>query len=199
MIEQALEIFGKNSFQHAIFYSNEQCLRFGLSEESEQESYVRMFTSALQKSTQIIDTVFEKSDELSICLAFSGDGYLSNFSVFKYLKQLQIKIPEENYKFQEWDIDDESNRNYLFFKINKSELHKILFGKLGAELGIKPSFWFDVYIYDIELGVLAHPYDDRGMDIVGTNKVMIKNIYKKYHSWLLNYDLKIMREWCGAL
>ncbi|NQZ90958.1 MAG: DUF3885 domain-containing protein [Moritella sp.] len=199
MIEQAFQVFGKNSFQNAIFYSNQQCLRFELSEGSEEASYVKMFTSALNKSTQIIDTIFEKSEEISICFAFPGDSYLSNFSVFKELKELQIDIPKNNFKLREWVKDDEWNRNYLFFNINKSELHKIIFGKLGTELGIKPSFWFDLYIYDINLGVLVHPYDDRGMDVVGTNKFMIKRLYKQYHSSLLDYDVNVMREWFGAL
>ncbi|CAM3244689.1 DUF3885 domain-containing protein [Shewanella violacea] len=199
MIEQAFQVFGKNSFQNAIFYSNQQCLRFELSEGSEEASYVKMFTSALNKSTQIIDTIFEKSEKISICFAFPGDSYLSNFSVFKELKELQIDIPKNNFKLREWVEDDEWNRNYLFFNINKSELHKIIFGKLGTELGIKPSFWFDLYIYDINLGVLVHPYDDRGMDVVGTNKFMIKRLYKQYHSSLLDYDVNVMREWFGAL
>jgi len=196
MIEQAFEVFGKNSFQNAIFYSNEQCLRFEL---SEGESYIKMFTSALEKSTEIIETIFEKSESLSICLAFPGDSYLSNFSVFKELKELQIDIPKENFQLREWVEDDEWNRNYLFFNIKRTELHKILFGKLGVELGIKPSFNFDLYIFDIELGVLVHPYDDRGMDVVGTNKFMLKRLYKQYHEMLLNYDIVTMREWFGAL
>ncbi|WP_432464575.1 DUF3885 domain-containing protein [Agarivorans sp. QJM3NY_33] len=199
MIDQAFEVFGKNSFQNAIFYSNEQCLRFELSEGKEEDSYVKMFTSALNKSTEIIETIFEKSETISICLTFLGDSYLSNFSVFKELKDLQIDIPKEHFNLREWIEDDEWNRNYLFFNINKSELHKFLFGKLGTELGIKPSLWFGLYIFDINLGVLVHPYDDRGMDVVGTNKFMIKRLYKKYHSYLLNYDINAMREWFGAL
>ena len=199
MIEQAFDKFGKQSFQHAIFYSNQKCLRFELSEGREEDSYVHMFTSALHKSTQIIETIFENKEEVSICLAFPGDSYLSNFSVFNQIKHLQINIPKVNFKLKEWVEDDEWNRNYLFFKLDKLELHKLIFGKLGAELGIKPSFWFDLYIYDIDLGVLVNPYDDRGMDVVGTNEFMIKRLYKQYHSWLLNYDISTMREWFGAL
>jgi len=157
------------------------------------------YTSALSKSTEIIDTIFENSNEVDICLAFPGDSYLSNYSEFKELKQLQIDIPKNSHALREWIEDDEWNRNYISFKVNKAELHKFLFGKLGSQLGIKPSCWFDLYIYDIELGILVHPYDDRGMDVVGTNKFMMKRIYKQYHNWLLDYDINVMREWFGAL
>jgi hypothetical protein len=196
MIEQAFNAFGKNSFQNAIFYSNEHSLRFEL---SEGESYVNMFTSALNKSTQVIEAIFEKSAEISICLAFPGDSYLSNLSVFKELKKLQIEIPKENFKLREWVEDDEWNRNYLFFSIKSSQLHKVLFGKLATELGVSPSFWFDLYIFDINLGVLVHPYDDRGMDVVGTNKPLLKRLYNRFNSMLLNYDMVKMRESFGAL
>ncbi len=197
MIDLAFQAFGKNSFQHAVFYSNENCLRFELS-EGNGEGYVNMFTTALNKGTKIFETVFESTEELSVCLAFPGDSYLSNFSVFKQLKKLQIEIPKNAHTLKEWVDDDVWHRNYIFFKTNKSQLQKLLFGKLGAELGIKPSFWFDLYVYDIDLMVLLHPYDDRGMDVVGTNKFMLKRLYKQYNDWLLKYDIEIMRQWFGV-
>ncbi|MFA0040090.1 DUF3885 domain-containing protein [Vibrio chagasii] len=70
---------------------------------------------------------------------------------------------------------------------------------MANELGIRPSYWLDVYIFDLELGVLAHPYDDRGMDLVGGNKFMLSRIYKQFNSWLLKYDISIMKQWFGAL
>ncbi len=199
MIQQAFDKFGKNSFQHAIFYSNENCLRFELSEGAKHDSHISMFTTALERSTEVIETVFEKNNELSICISFAGDSFLSNLSQFRELHQLGIKFPKARYIHSEWDEDEEWHRNYVFFKIAKTELHKLLFGKLANELGIRPSYWVDVYIFDIELGVLAHPYDDRGMDLVGSNKFMLSRIYKQFYSWLLKYDIGIMKQWFGAL
>ncbi|WP_024929979.1 DUF3885 domain-containing protein [Methylophilus sp. OH31] len=198
MIDQAFQAFGKNSFQHAVFYSNENCLRFELS-QGDEGSYVNMFTTALNKGTKIFETVFESTEELSVCLAFPGNSYLSNFSVFKELKKLQIEIPRNAHTLKEWVEEDKHYRNYIFFKTNKSQLQKLLFGKLGAELGIKPSFWFDLYIYNIDLMVLLHPYDDRGMDVVGANKFMLKRLYKQFNNWLLKYDIEIMRQWFGVI
>jgi predicted Ser/Thr protein kinase len=31
-------------------------------------------------------------------------------------------------------------------------------------------------------------YDDRGLDIVGINKKTLEPYYKKYNTWLLDYD-----------
>ncbi|GLX85331.1 hypothetical protein tloyanaT_15830 [Thalassotalea loyana] len=199
MIQQAFEKFGKNSFKHAIFYSNENCLRFELSAGSEYKTYVSMFQASIERSTKLIETVFEKNDEISICIAFAGDSFLSSLSQFRELRNLEVKYPKTRQIYREWDEDDEWHRNYLFFNIKKSELHKFIFGKMANELGISPSYWFDIYIFDIELGVLAHPYDDRGMDLVGDNKFMLSRIYKQFNSWLLDYDIDIMKQWFGAL
>ena len=199
MIEQAFSKFGKQSFQHGIFYSNKHCLRFELSEGADYDSNISMFNAAVSRTTDVLETAFANSEKLSVCIAFAGDSFLSNMSEFKEIHQLGITFPAQRYILKEWVEDEEWNRNYIFFTIQKSELHKFLFGKLANELGIRPSFWFDLYIYDIDLGILAHPYDDRGMDLVGTNKFMLSRIYKQYSGWLLNYDIDVMRQWFGAL
>jgi hypothetical protein len=199
MIEETFKTFGKHSFQHAIFYSNQDCLRFELSEGAEFDSRISMFQTALTRTTDVLNTVFEKSDKVSICFAFAGDSFIENLSQFKEIKSLGFIIPKKRYVHSEWDEEEEWHRNYIFFTIDKSELHKLLFGCLANELGISPSFWFSMYVFDVKLGVLAHPYDDRGMDLVGPNKLILRRIYKHYNSWLLNYDLPVMRQWFGAL
>ncbi|CAA6827520.1 MAG: Unknown protein, partial [uncultured Sulfurovum sp.] len=147
------------------------------------------------RSTEVIESTFDQSEKLCVCVAFSGDSFLSNKSQFTKLHQLGVKFPKERYIYKEWDDDDECYLNYMFFTIEKSELRKFLFGKMANELGIQPSYWFDLYIYDPELEVLAHPYDDRGMDLAGSNKVVLSRIYKQFNNWLLNYDLSSMNKW----
>ncbi len=192
MFQQAFKIFGKHSFQHAIFYNNNKSLRFELAEGGTRTS---RFISALEKSMKITKTLFHESKVLSVCLAFPGNNYLTNLSVFRNLSDLEIKIPSKSDKYNEWIEDDEWNRNYIFYSIKPHEIEKYLFGKLGAELGVSPSFWFDLYIFDTDLGVLVHPYDDRGMDVVGPNQNLIKSLYDQYSSLLLNHDKEIMDNW----
>jgi hypothetical protein len=64
---------------------------------------------------------------------------------------------------------------------------------LAAELGVRPAIWWDLYIFDINLGVLIHPYDDRGLDVVGPNQEAIRKLYTENNEWLLDYDLEKMR------
>jgi hypothetical protein len=52
-----------------------------------------------------------------------------------------------------------------------------------------------VYIFDLDNGILAHPYDDRGMDVIGPNKVILKNLYETQKKFLLDHDIKQMNDY----
>ena len=56
----------------------------------------------------------------------------------------------------------------------------------------------DIYLLSPEIGILAHPYDDRGMDLIGPNTTRLKEIFDTYYSWLLSYDLDAMNQSYGS-
>lgn len=59
----------------------------------------------------------------------------------------------------------------------------------------KPHFLAsNVYFLNSQAKLLYHLYDDRGLDLVATNKATLKPIYQQYHQWLLDYDRKAMQE-----
>jgi len=196
LIEQAFNLFGKHSFSNAIFYSNENCLRFELAEGG---SRTNQFVTALNKARQLLDELFSGIEKVSVCIAFSGERYIESKSQFRELKDLGIRIPKKRFMLREWVEDEEWHRNYLIFDIDIVDIERLLFGKIGTELGISPSFWFDIYFYNTELGVLAHPYDDRGMDVVGPNKSLLTKLYDSRNQWLLDYDLDRMKSWFDSL
>ena len=37
-------------------------------------------------------------------------------------------------------------------------------------------------------------YDDRGLDIISTDKEFLKSLYKTFDSWLLDYDRDEMKK-----
>ena len=48
-------------------------------------------------------------------------------------------------------------------------------------------------LFDLELGVMVNPYDDRGMDVFGPNRELLSELYKKRNGWLLDYDRERMQ------
>ena len=90
------------------------------------------------------------------------------------LKRCGFKLPKD-YLVQEYDglsFPDDDNFNihhyeYLLpIKINDTNYQAILWAICSQDLGIKPSANIDDYFIDFEKCIIAHPYDDRGMDIV---------------------------------
>jgi hypothetical protein len=49
-----------------------------------------------------------------------------------------------------------------------------------------------LYLASPSRGVLLHPYDDRGLDVVGTTTDSIRSAYEQFRDWLLRHDLEKM-------
>lgn len=192
------KIFGEESLEHAIFYNQDSGLRFELSNSG---SYIKMFTTAFNKATEILNSIIGEGEELYVCISFPNQGtLLSNISVFRELKNCQITVPRKKYDaWQKYYPDDEFTNTFMAYKISPDEIHKYLWGALGSELGIEPTFNCKIYFINFKDKILAHPYDDRGMDLIGPNKTLLKKIYETYQSYLLEYDIDKMKEYYSAL
>lgn len=186
--------FGDLALDFALFYNHEESLRFKLSSSS---SYIEMFLQAYNRAKSLIDFVFQDRDTVSVCLAFNGaGGYLAHLSIFRALKDCQINIPKEHSTwqkdYQEYDeLHHEEylvTRTFICFEIGKPEIPKLLWGTLANELGIRPRSQCDLYLFDLNTDVLVHPYDDRGMDIIGSNRELLKRTYDKFNEWLPECD-----------
>ena len=46
----------------------------------------------------------------------------------------------------------------------------------------------EVYFVSLKREIIFNMYDDRGLDIIASNKQAIASLYHKYNSWLLDYD-----------
>jgi hypothetical protein len=183
--------FGEKSLDHALFYNHQAGLRFEL---SEGESYIEMFISAYQKAEKILQSAFEGSERIVICLAYYGeDTILENLSSLKGLEDCQITVnnPES---WEKYDSEDESKRIFIAFTSNKKEIKKVLWGVLATELGITPQIGCTAYFIDFNNKIIASPYDDRGMDIIGSNKQRLQMLYTKHQNYLLNHDINEMKK-----
>ena len=51
-----------------------------------------------------------------------------------------------------------------------------------------------VFFFNTHTPFLLHLYDDRGMDLVASDKSLLSPFYEDCHNWLLEYDLPRMDE-----
>lgn len=57
-----------------------------------------------------------------------------------------------------------------------------------ADIGGYSGFASSVYFADTRHRVLFHLYDDRGADLAAADKELIRPLYEKFQSWILDYD-----------
>jgi hypothetical protein len=196
-IRQSIEsVFGKNVLDHALFYENEGSLRFELSEGG---SYAEMFFQAYVKASELLGAVFEEQEEVHACIGFYGEKkLLGSLSVFRGIRECQITIPKSECEiWQGIEPKEELLRTYIVFPVQKGDLPKLLWSALASDLGVRPRANCDVYLFSIKQGILVHPYDDRGMDVIGPNKAFLQSLFNKYKHYLLEYDMAVMERQYG--
>lgn len=198
--EAAYQTFGRNAFAHGLFYLHEQSLRFELSIGG---TFVEMFYQALSKSIEILDNAFDKQDNLYACISFyGGAGLLKNLSTFRQLDSLDIKLNrssceiwQEQYSEEDEVSDNDYFRTFIIFPIGRKIMLSLLWSAVATDFNIEPRVSAHIYFFSPKLRLLAHPYDDRGMDIIGPNYDLKQSLFNDFNHYLLDYDRETMNEY----
>jgi hypothetical protein len=82
----------------------------------------------------------------------------------------------------------------------------LLWDACATEIGVSPSSdfigappdQFGSLLADFERGVLVHVYDDRGMDVIGADRDVLRPLYRQFGDWLSDRDLERTRVTFGA-
>lgn len=196
--EQIENKFQGKAFKRPLFYNYEGGLRFELSEGG---TYLNQFLCAHRKASEICESLFEDCGEITICVRVYAERSLqSSLSVIKSLRNagLYPNSTKEHWTEidEEWIGDEdysEANWHYLAFNLPYEYLANALWCALSSDFGhIEPRPLADVYLFNLDRGVMVFPYDDRGMDVVGENHEFLKSLYGKFQCYLLNYDKETM-------
>lgn len=212
-LNQQLQTFLADNFKDLVlrqplFYNWPFSLRFNLQEgEVGSESY---FKEVLQRSHVIFNSVFQPQDDLLFVLVdyrFKRRKlHLGNFCL-----QCIDKINRERISFKilrhlyEKDKYDRYNRALVKCKakelkvisILKAIAHKDFPGRtprLGKNDRLSSK---DLYLINLNKKMIFHMYDDRGLDLLASNKENLIHIYQQYNAWLLDYDRNKMFEVFG--
>jgi hypothetical protein len=194
--EAAIGEFGESLFEHALFYNYENSLRFELSTSG---SALDMFLQAFSKANEIVDDTLAEADDLYACVGCYCSG--SNFCVRSTLlsiSELGVKLPSGREYWVVPEPDEEDYfRAFLLFPIGRDDVRRLIWGAVASDLGIRPVLNGWVYLYSLTRKVLIHPYDDRGMDVVG-DRDRLRGMYRKYNDWLSDYDRESMNASFGT-
>ena len=87
-----------------------------------------------------------------------------------------------------------ARKNYgthrYILKCNVSDVKYIQLIKAicNHDMDIKPKIHHDVFFINIPKGTIFHVYDDRGCDVIASNKESIRYLYEEYNDWILECD-----------
>jgi hypothetical protein len=182
--------FGADAFALACFYANEPALRFELSRDGHR---LEQFAQAWDRARPIVDHAFGDSAELVVVLSsFDGGSPMAARTLFRSLRALGVRMGRPRAWWtephaDEWTREPETRR-FVAFTSGREALHRLLWGALAADLGIRPRLDGQLFVADPARGIVVHPYDDRGMDLVGPNRVLLADLYHRFNDALLDYD-----------
>lgn len=192
------QTFNENVFSRPLFYNYPGGLRFELSEKG---SPIEQFLLAQRKATEICSDLFNDEKTLVVCLrAYNASNLFGHRRVLRSLNAAGIYITgERSIWCEELDPDDWQDENkpehwaFLAFEAPVSLVPAFLWCALAKDFGeIQPNPGCDVYLFNMKKGIMALPYDDRGMDVVGPNKEVLSMLYTKHRKYLLDYDRAAM-------
>ena len=183
-----------------LFYSWNFGLRFDLQVgDTNTDEY---FKEVTKRATTIFETAFDKYDK--VFLIFIDHKYrrgkirFSNF-VFQQIDNLQktdVSYSKEKRLYEPNDKFDISNVAIIRTTAQKINYANILtaightdFPPRQPRLDQNGVFTAkEVYFVNIDKKLIFNMYDDRGLDIIATDKETIRPIYIKHNDWILDYD-----------
>jgi len=202
ILEEKFRLFSVNDFIRPVYYNFPIALRFEigignvwLNENPYEDKNLVLNNDyckiANQRALKIYSSVFEPSDDILLVFDCNPDKRLKiSLSEISIKQRIRVVQP-----LNEVDGDDCPYSYYRYlYKLKASKLPaKILLNNIiTAELGGESRYSGSVFIYNLNSDLLFSIYDDRGADLIATEKETLKPIYTKLNGMLLKYDREQM-------
>lgn len=200
--------FSEIDFEKPLFYKCDVGLRFEIGPENIElwKNYdlkilnPEYFEEAFKRAFCIFTDAFSPDDNISIVYQIFSDGRKKirkgNF-IFKQIKNLSSReIKFSDHRDIYTDELDFSKTCWKRVKISKLKLcdvnvKNILEAMINTDFSIRqPSLPGECFFINHDKDMMLNLYDDRGIDIIASQKEVLNPLYDKYNSWILDYDKK---------
>jgi len=191
--------------ERPLFYKSPFGLRFEIG-PSDQEIWndenetlnSEYFSLALERAMSIFKAVFESSDDTAIAYQIFSDGrrkIKKRSFIFKQVKSLDnanIDLTDHRDIYSEnLDYKCECWKRVTISGITAAEIdvEQLLKAAINTDFSsLKPQFNGECYLINRTKQLVLFLYDDRGMDVVSTNKETLNALYKSHNELILDYD-----------
>ena len=192
----------------SLFYSWKNSIRFEISNPLIPYYKREHLEQAFYRSVRLFEAVFREEDEILFVTdvhSMKKDLFLQKRPLNVYSKY--IKNKEKLYQLShqllpsvfdgEENDDDQSVTHRFVLSCKKPELKYVQLLKAicyedfthpSTILKNNPQSGYDIYFVNLSKEIIFHLYDDRGCDVLASNKESIKFLYEEYNHWILDYD-----------
>ncbi|MBM7602469.1 hypothetical protein JOC75_000439 [Metabacillus crassostreae] len=203
--------FDNLSLRPPLFYLWKYGIRFEISMpgvEHEDENNLQQIN---ERTTTLFKSVFNQVDEMLLITDINcekNDSFLQKRSTKVYQKY--IKNKETVRKLQHivlpnvFSEDEEDGEDYtemvthrfvLPCKMSEIRYHSLLkaisyedFYHPNQILKGFPRHGIDIYFINLTRKMIYHLYDDRGCDVIASDKEELYFLYESFNEWILDYD-----------
>lgn len=191
--------FGPNAFELPCFYANEPALRFELSLDGD---WLGQFEQAWDRARPILDHALGDAREVVVVVSgFAGGVPLQHRDLFRSLRDCRVRMGRPRAwwtePYHDEYLEEPEERFFVAFACERQAVRRLLWGALAHDLRIRPRLEGMLYIADPARGIFLHPYDDRGMDVIGPNRALLAELYHRFNDRLLDYDRARMDAFFG--
>lgn len=192
-----------------LFYSWAYGLRFEISIPGVEHEDKNNLQQIHERSTRIFNRVFQDTDKILLITDVhceKNDTFLQKrpANIYKkYVKNRELLktlthtiLPSV---FPEEDGDDEDMVTHRFvLPCNKSDIryHQLLTAISYEDFPhpariLKRNYnnsSYDIYFVNVTQQMIYHLYDDRGCDVIASDKEDLRQLYVDFNDWILDYD-----------
>jgi hypothetical protein len=195
-VASSVKKIGMKKFENPIFYNSPIGIRFEISEPfgevyCDGELNPKYLQETYKKVLKLYQNIPCKFDTILWNIYPNeynnyGKNFLQNF-----MEITELPLPHEEYSEMIYlDENEEIEKISYYWDLRRNiiNINKLLEEISKADLGGFSDLVSAVFLFDTNLNVLFHYYDDRGLDIVSEKKETISLLYKNYNKWILDYD-----------
>ena len=193
-------LLGQTWWKAPVFYSHQFALRF---EHGQGEFWLDRFVSAKQRASSIAATALDGVAEIRLVIVRPHDGTALPAEDLARLKNdlAEYELPSiDTFKSQILPSPDtEFDSTWLgVTEIPRHLVDRAIWAAVAIDFGYLPATPGRLYIVNLANGLLIHPYDDRGMDVVAPSPEVLDDLYHRFSDWLLDYDRQRMDKMFSA-
>jgi hypothetical protein len=174
-----------------LFYNWPIGLRFELQTATVYGFEEEYFAQTVYRAVALFEEIFLPDDEIIIVcqfLQFKRERIRFGNYCFKQIGNLH-RSEVAFKKLKNFYGNEQGNRAVFKVDVRRIDYKNILAAKANMDFPPRhPRLGLEIYFISLRSKVIFNMYDDRGVDIIASDKQSIANLYWKYNSWLLDYD-----------